>query len=439
MAEMQENSGNTFWAYLDVWERHVTYFEEPLIREVALGGPETCTRSQVVWQVKGLRIAQAPAGGNADAIAKVAKAIADLKAKLAQTTDPVEVKVLENEMNRLQARLKELQAGQPGADGQLNCADPLGDLLSISDASMAVRVDPGPVVDDPCILPPQSRFRGMENHFYRVEVHAPGTADVATFKWSRDNGSVLAAWLGTSGNDLTVSSGRGFTAGCWVELIDDTQELLGRPGTLVKVARVEGQTLSIDPASVETATALAWSTLLVHPKVRRWDQTENGDIVLSHGAVPLTESTSTTAAWLDLEDGLQIEFAPGGTYRTGDYWTIPARTATGTIEWPVTSTGDAAFLSPFGIEHHYAPLGFVSWTNKTPSLQGCNCTFQPQSDCAVAALALVPIESRRTPVAIRTRPRVAVAPPRERPATSAASATAAASVPVKKRAKRGKG
>ena len=39
-------------AYLDVWERHITYVEDDHIREVALGGPDTCTRAQVVWQVR---------------------------------------------------------------------------------------------------------------------------------------------------------------------------------------------------------------------------------------------------------------------------------------------------------------------------------------------------------------------------------------------------
>jgi hypothetical protein len=38
--------------YLDVWERHVTHLDDERIREVALGGPDTTTRKQTVWQVK---------------------------------------------------------------------------------------------------------------------------------------------------------------------------------------------------------------------------------------------------------------------------------------------------------------------------------------------------------------------------------------------------
>jgi hypothetical protein len=36
--------------YLDVWERVVTSLEEPDLRELALGGPDTSLRLQVVWR-----------------------------------------------------------------------------------------------------------------------------------------------------------------------------------------------------------------------------------------------------------------------------------------------------------------------------------------------------------------------------------------------------
>jgi hypothetical protein len=38
--------------YLDVWRRHITAVEDPYLREVALGGPDTATRLQTVAQVK---------------------------------------------------------------------------------------------------------------------------------------------------------------------------------------------------------------------------------------------------------------------------------------------------------------------------------------------------------------------------------------------------
>jgi hypothetical protein len=56
----EELAKGTYLVYLDVWEQHITYLEdqrdikEGNIREVALGlyGPDTATRSQLVWQVK---------------------------------------------------------------------------------------------------------------------------------------------------------------------------------------------------------------------------------------------------------------------------------------------------------------------------------------------------------------------------------------------------
>ncbi|MFY9820645.1 MAG: DUF6519 domain-containing protein, partial [Thermoanaerobaculia bacterium] len=38
--------------FLDVWDREVTYIEDPEILEKALGGPDTATRRQTVWQVR---------------------------------------------------------------------------------------------------------------------------------------------------------------------------------------------------------------------------------------------------------------------------------------------------------------------------------------------------------------------------------------------------
>src|SRR4051794_16878578 len=45
-----------YLAYLDVWDRHLTAVEHPELREVALGGPDTATRVQTLWQVKLLRL-----------------------------------------------------------------------------------------------------------------------------------------------------------------------------------------------------------------------------------------------------------------------------------------------------------------------------------------------------------------------------------------------
>jgi hypothetical protein len=70
--------------------------------------------------------------------------------------------------------------------------------------------------------------------------------------------------------------------------------------------------------------------------------------------------------WITLEQGVQIQFQPNGIYRTGDYWLIPARTATGDVEWPrmsKTIAGKEQMVSrpmtPRGVIHHYAPLARI--------------------------------------------------------------------------------
>ena len=74
-----------------------------------------------------------------------------------------------------------------------------------------------------------------------------------------------------------------------------------------------------------------------------------------------------------------MKFA-AGTYRSGDYWLIPARTATADIEWPA---GKA--LSPHGIEHHYcriavAEFGAVTGGAPTFKLTDCRPIFPPLTE-----------------------------------------------------------
>lgn len=338
LKEIKSNgTGQVFWVYLDVWERCITPIEDDAIREKALDDRHTCARAKVVWQVKGL-----PA-----------------------------------------------DSPTPEYGSAMACEEPLAGLVSISKASLAARVDPGMKTEDPCITPPASKYRGAENHLYRVEIHRGskdknGEATTPTFKWSRDNGSVATAWLGTSGADLKVSNTRGFEADNWVELLDDDAELLGAPGTLVKLAKVDGDTLSVGPGT----TLPARSDDSKHPKVRRWDHFATDVISLADdNAVPIQESpenaTPEQIVWVDLEDGVQIQFCAGGEYRTGDYWLIPARVATGDVEWPSYIQDGKMIrrpLPPHGVEHHYAPLGFVQWPDDK-KFTSCQCEFEPLSSC----------------------------------------------------------
>lgn len=371
--------GDDFWLYLDVWERHVSWIEDDSIREPALGGPDTCSRTQVVWQVRALA---------RTALIDTLSAERDQIVKRLQDTtlSDDERAALETRRDRLVQDIQRLTGttAQPGND----CNAPL-DVQPPGDALMAARVDPGPGPKDPCTIAPDALYRGPENQLYRVEVQrgsAPGVTP--TFKWSRDNASVAARWLSTDGNDLVVSSGRGFGDSCWVELSEDGAELQGQPGLLVRVTKVDGDRLSVDPASVPTGQSLVFATGALNPKVRRWDQSDNDDITLVDGAVPIREASATDPAWIALEDGVQVQFQPGGHYRSGDYWVIPARVATGGIEWPrtVDAAGNVTWtaLPPRGVVHHWAPLGFVGRNadGRLDVVAACLCQLLPINSCS---------------------------------------------------------
>jgi hypothetical protein len=236
----------------------------------------------------------------------------------------------------------------------------------------------------PCVISPEARFRGLENQLYRVEIHseggvtALGRVGTATFKWSRENGSVVFGVNALAGNVATVTSlGRGdrasLTANDWVELIDDELVWRDEPGILARVVSVDPDELSVtlEPRpgqslpSYDRAGAAA-----VHAQLRRWDYrreptsaaTSSRPQSANDGALIVEEGKPLT-----LEDGVQITFSPAPVgapyyYRSGDYWLIPARVATGDVEW----RGPPA--PPRGVTHHYAPLGIINVTDAAVSL-----------------------------------------------------------------------
>lgn len=290
LASGTPESAGTAVVYLDVWERHVTALDDPSLREVALGGPDTASRAQVVWQVRSVPL---PARG-----ASIDDAIHGVQ-----------------------------RTGSP---------------------TMAAAADP---------------YTGLGNQLYRVEVHRGGNAGEATFKWSRDNGSVVTERVAGRDGAVRVLDPTRFAPGDWVELIDDASELQGAPGALVRVARVDETVLVVQPA----CDAPAWNQALHHPKVRRWDH--DAEVGLRAGAVPLHEDT-----WIGLEHGISVRFAPG-EYRTGDYWLIPARVETCGIEWPKSVSGEPLWQAPRGIVHRYAPLAVVTWDSGGAQVRTCRSEF----------------------------------------------------------------
>ncbi|MER7049215.1 DUF6519 domain-containing protein [Streptomyces jumonjinensis] len=304
-----------YLVWLKVWERSVTAVEDPSLREVALGSAvsDTAARVKVVWQVLPL------AGSEL--------AVADGAGK-----------------DEIRAAFAEWAAGQAPT------------------ARMAARSErPGTADDDPCLVKPDARFRGPENQLYRVEIHEGGTAEHATFTWSRENGSVTFAVDGLDGAWVELASPGGdeklgLRVGDWVEFTDTAAISRGEPLPLLRVEEVDlpenRVRLSAEPdASVGRRPER-------HPFLRRWDHRpaarRAGGAGARHGALRIEEGR-----WLPLEDGVLIWFEPGATYRPGDFWTVAARTATGDVEWPADSARRPLLRSPFGVEVHYAPLAWV--------------------------------------------------------------------------------
>jgi Family of unknown function (DUF6519) len=298
------NKDQNILFYLDAWEHHVTALEDEFIREDALGGPDTATRARIVWQVRFV-------------------ATQDTFANFNDQTWTNWFAMLEGIRPQLKARTA-----------------------------------PGPIPTDPCTIAPESQYRGPENQLYRVEIHQ-GSSDPkdplkpVTFKFSRENGSILTSILpGSSTDRLEVVNTRGFAAHDWIELLSDEHELERKPGPLVQVLRVDDGALVIQGLTDVTNFS----------KVRRWDQVASKDQKLLDGAMAINDQAET---WIKLENSIEVQFNPGlkANYRTGDYWLIPARVIGGEIEWPtVPVVGGESIpqsLEPHGVKHYFAPLALL--------------------------------------------------------------------------------
>lgn len=318
--------------WLETWQREVTWVEDPSLLDVALGGVDTAARLQSVWQVR--------VEGRRDA----------------------------------------------------SCALDLNALFPPSPARLTTAAVAPPAPEDPCLIAPKIGYRGLENRFYRVEVHRGGNAATARFKWSRDNASVRSPVLTMrdelrGGVNVTVLSvarigrdpGLRINAGDWVEITDEHRFLNGESGEMAQVAEPpleqpgeDGVQVVLDrlipsagarPFGANPAALAARRTRII-----RWDQLapRNG---LDAGGL-MAVGTAAVA----LEEGIEVTFslADGGTqFRAGDYWTFAARTADASVE-----ALNAA--EPLGPRRHHAML--ASFANiagdATPS--DCRTIWPPQ-------------------------------------------------------------
>lgn len=364
--------GAPYLIWLKAWERYISAVEDPGLREVALGlnGPDTAGRARLVWQV------------------------------LASPW-PASVAVPGSSEGFYD------QPDGPWANvAPLLFPEPTGTL-------MARAVQPQASADA-CTLSPASGYRGPENQLYRVEIHTgnmPGSTTTPTFKWSRDNGSVIvpitAIGTGTGGAVVSVTTlGRdpklSIDVGNYVEIVDDIYASQGDPGPWARYAEPLHRVTAVDPVNLTVTLDQALATKAgqnpaLHPYLRRWDQ--DYDLVTSARlTIDATDQAIDIASggWIDLEDGVQVLFSEG-SYRAGDYWLIPARVVTGDVEWPEDASGNPLPLGPEGVRYHKAPLMVVPETGGTIDVR---LGFPPGT-----GVGLVPPDEEEAspPLAPRTR------------------------------------
>lgn len=378
--ELQAVGATTGIVYLDAWLRHITALQDPLIREIALGGPDTTTRTQVVWQVRVLPIPQRRF--DRAKLAEAQKQQQALQAKLAAVlASGGDITAIVQELVKVNQVLAEITAA--AATTALSCDSivPEWDRLTAPAAGrLNARTSPTPVVTDLCQLPPRAGYQRTENQLYRVEVHHGGDLGEATFKWSRDNGSVTTTVEEVSGLVVKVRSTGpdevlGFATNQWVELVDDASDLGGVAGTLLQVESLQDGSRDL---TVKTTPPAVNATL--GPVLRRWDQS---------GPTALADGVKITGGWQSLEDGVEVQFS-AGPFRTGDYWLIPARTATGEVEWPPFEVPNPNPIpqAPRGIEHHYSRLALVQFDKETLRVTAdCRKLFLPLTEIAAPTAA----------------------------------------------------
>ncbi len=325
--------------YLDVWRREVTWVEEPRLLDVALGGVDTTTRTQTVWQV------------------------------------------------RVEAR-----------DGAA-CGVAVGAPPSAGRLSTEAIAPPTP--DDPCILPPLAGYRGLENRLYRVEIHTGGALGTARFKWSRDNGSIVSPVrdVAVAGGETTLTVDRigrdpvlRFRIDDWVTVTDDHRELHGEPGEMARVIDIDearGELVldrALPAAGGRAFGATANDLAARHTRVQRWDETAATNTIDADGLIV------TAAGPIDLEDGIRVRFdvePAGGAFRVGDYWVFAARTADASVEILQQAP-------PRGIVHHYVQLAAVTGLGTTtPQVSDCRPRPQDGTDCCCCLVTVGAREEQR--------------------------------------------
>ena len=335
-------AAGTHIAYVDIWQRDVTFLEDDTILDPGIA-TDSFARRQTVWQVR--------------------------------TFGPV------------------------GAGTTCSTNVPAWDAFTgPSHARLTTRANPAGTTNDPCLLPPGALYRGIDNRTYLVAIHGFTAAGVPLIKFSRTNGTVATTILAQPQADVLEVAQVAkddflrFNPGDWVEVTDEARLLAGLSGTMVRVLSVDDASNTITLEDPLPAGALRLvgvgpaADQAVHPVLRRWDQAgeirdENGVVLVDLDAPGATGliPVPTTGTFVALEDGVEaaLTLAAGpGTARVNDNWSFIARYADTSVE--VLSAAP-----PQDYQHHFCRLAMVTAAGGvfTAVVEDCRDPLGGDCDC----------------------------------------------------------
>lgn len=307
--------------YLAVTEQEVSAVEDPALREVALGGPDTAQRTRLIQ-----RVLRAP---------MIAK---DCETTLAAV----------------------LEKTSPGV-----LLDP--DTMQLAPrARLTVDFVPVSGGADPCQPTSQAGFLGAENQLIRVEV----TRDRALV-WGFDNASFMYRAQVTSPTTLSLQGTpvdvyHWPQAKQWVDVLA-TAVTLGDDAFVASASGVTREVASYDADGnvLTLSTALPAGLVGTRMFVRMWEMRVPfvGD---GATAMELVTAAGTSTG---------VRVVTTGPAEPGDYWMIGVRPATPQSILPARLTAQPQ--PPDGPSRWATPLAVISWNadNETASIHDCRRPF----------------------------------------------------------------
>jgi hypothetical protein len=358
-------------AYLDSWQRVITALEDPSIADVALNGADSAVRTQTVWQVKLMPVLrQQPEPTNQQALTAWQAQLASSttpRGQMSAVLEAAAATLLENQLYRVQIHCGNIPASTQAPTSVTATIGQHANQVTVTNWTPdGVAWDLGQTV----LLTPQgggatgtllAQVLDVDQAALTLTLDVTliagwsGTLQrVVTFTWARDNASLAVGIIGVGSNTLTVDDTNPRIAGAfrvsdWVEVTTPARSLVGQPGVMLHVTRVDGSTLTFDylPGGIdETWTVQLWSGAYA---------------TLGGLAAPHQDVTSDTGN-VALEDGIAVVFSTNSIFQTGDYWNVVARANTQAIDWP--NDGGPLLLPPAGPQHHVMPLAVLTYDSE---------------------------------------------------------------------------